>query len=253
MTNSGSGLPANQPIIIALDYTSKNQALNFASSVTPDLCKLKVGKELFARAGPDLVAKLINAGFDVFLDLKFHDIPKTTAQAVLAAADMGVWMVNVHASGGSRMMLAARQALEKHQSITKLVAVTVLTSIGQNELIEVGVYSTVKAQVQRLAGLARDCGLDGVVCSADEAESIVDLCGQTFLRVTPGIRLSVGTISRDDQQRISEPAQALKAGSNYLVIGRPVTRADDPLATLLVIHQQIKQYYSVESNLHNPY
>jgi orotidine-5'-phosphate decarboxylase len=196
---------------------------------------LKVGKELFTRLGPDFVAKLIGRGFDVFLDLKFHDIPNTVAAACVAAADLGVWMINVHASGGRRMMEAARGRLEDYRQRPLLVAVTILTSLGAADIAEVGFQGTPADNVLRLARLARESGMDGIVCSPREASSIRSDAGAQFLLVTPGIRPAAA--SRDDQHRITTPADALRAGADFLVIGRPITQAEDPLRALVEIHR----------------
>lgn len=220
------------PIIVALDYPDMDSALRLAERLQPESCRLKVGKELFTSSGPAVVEALQDRGFDVFLDLKFHDIPNTTAGAVKAAADAGVWMVNVHASGGRRMMEACRDVLERSTSSHRplLTAVTVLTSLEQEDLLEVGVDIEPMVQVQRLARLTQECGLDGVVCSAREARALRGALGDDFLLVTPGIRPAES--SADDQKRIVTPQQALENGSSFLVIGRPITRADDPSAAL---------------------
>jgi orotidine-5'-phosphate decarboxylase len=196
-----------------------------------------VGKELFTAAGPSVVKKLTDRGFDIFLDLKFHDIPNTVAKAIGTAADLGVWMTNVHASGGSRMMSAARQALDSKGSDMLLIGVTVLTSMDVSDLEEVGVQGNASAQVLRLAELAKNSGLDGVVCSAQEAKLLKESLGQGFKLVTPGIRLADSVA--DDQRRIVTPADALALGSDYLVIGRPITKSTDPLATLLEINRSL--------------
>ncbi|MFA5495188.1 MAG: orotidine-5'-phosphate decarboxylase [Porticoccaceae bacterium] len=227
-------------IIVALDFATGDAARRLIAALDPSLCKLKVGKELFTREGPALVRELVGHGYDVFLDLKFHDIPNTTAQAVAAAADLGVWMVNVHAAGGRRMMVAAAEQLRSMGSETLLTAVTVLTSMAGDELAEIGIAGGAEEQVHRLAGLARDSGLDGVVCSAREAAALATRLGPDFLRVTPGIR-PPGAVA-DDQRRTMAPGEALAAGSSYLVIGRPVTRAADPAQSLLAIIEEIKDY-----------
>ncbi|MDN3556990.1 orotidine-5'-phosphate decarboxylase [Halomonas maura] len=230
-------MPTASPLIIALDYTSLDAALCMADRLDPARCRLKVGKELFTRSGPDVLEALHGRGFEVFLDLKFHDIPNTVAGAVQAAAEQGVWMVNVHAGGGRRMMEAARARLEQHGLSTHLIAVTVLTSMEAGDLAEVGVSATPAEQVERLAVLARDSGMDGVVCSAQEAERLRGLCGETFLKVTPGIRPA--TAEAGDQRRIMTPAAAMAAGSTHLVVGRPVTQADDPMAALAAIESEL--------------
>lgn len=230
---------ANDPkIIVALDFPSEKPALELVDKLDPAKCRLKVGKELFTRSGPQLVQGLQRRGFDVFLDLKFHDIPNTTSAAVAAAADLGVWMVNVHASGGERMMVACRERLESFGAERPLlIAVTVLTSMSADDLAGIGIGESPEAHVSRLATLTRNCGLDGVVCSAQEAPTLKAEQGADFQLVTPGIRpLSA---ARGDQQRIMTPSDALRAGSDYLVIGRPITQATDPLAALEAIHQEV--------------
>ncbi|MDP2805279.1 MAG: orotidine-5'-phosphate decarboxylase, partial [Gallionellaceae bacterium] len=217
-------------IIVALDYADAASALALVDRLDPSLCRLKVGKELFTIAGPQLVEQIIKRGFDVFLDLKFHDIPNTTAQACKAAATMGVWMVNVHALGGRRMMETAREALSNLAQPPKLIAVTVLTSMAQADLTELGINVTPAEQVLRLATLAQSSGLDGVVCSAQEASLLRAQLGKAFDLVTPGIRPA--DASADDQSRIMTPRAALENGSSYLVIGRPITKAADPLQAL---------------------
>lgn len=221
----------NDPkIIVALDYPQAAPALALAQRLDPSLCRLKVGKELFTAAGPQLVEALQKSGFEVFLDLKFHDIPNTTAQACKAAAAMGVWMVNVHALGGKRMMEAAREALANIANRPRLIAVTVLTSMAQEDLHSIGINASPSQMVLLLAGLANDCGLDGVVCSAQEAFVLRQQLGRDFCLVTPGIRPA--NSAADDQARIMTPRAALEAGSSYLVIGRPITQAPDPLVAL---------------------
>ncbi len=225
------------PLIIALDYASLDAALCMADRLDPRRCRVKVGKELFTRSGPDILEALHGRGFEVFLDLKFHDIPNTVASAVQAAAEQGVWMVNVHASGGRRMMTAARERLEAHNLDTRLIAVTVLTSMERSDLAETGLDIEPMEQVERLASLALASGMDGVVCSARESARICELCGDSFLKVTPGIRPASGEAG--DQRRIMTPADAMAAGSTHLVIGRPVTQADDPMAALVAIEQEL--------------
>lgn len=229
----------NDPkIIVALDFPSQNPALALADQLDPAKCRLKVGKELFTRSGPELVKSLQGRGFDVFLDLKFHDIPNTTSAAVAAAADLGVWMVNVHASGGEKMMVACRERLESFGADKPLlIAVTVLTSMSDADLAGIGIIGSAEAHVSRLATLTRNCGLDGVVCSAQEASRLKTEQGADFQLITPGIRPL--TADKGDQQRIMTPTDALKAGSDYLVIGRPITQAPDPLAALEAIHAEV--------------
>ncbi len=224
-------------IIVALDYPQAAPALALVQRLEPSLCRLKVGKELFTVAGPQFVEQLQKRGFDVFLDLKFHDIPNTTAHACKAAASLGVWMVNVHALGGRRMMETAREALENVANRPKLIAVTVLTSMAQEDLQGIGITASPAEMVSRLAGLAKDSGLDGVVCSAQEASALRQQCGKDFCLVTPGIRPA--NAAADDQSRIMTPRSALEAGSSYLVIGRPITQAADPLIALKEISQDI--------------
>ena len=223
-------MACQSPILVALDYPSQAQVLALAQQLDPSLCRLKVGKELFTRSGPQVVEALQAQGFEVFLDLKFHDIPNTTAMAVKAAAELGVWMVNVHCSGGLRMMAACREVLEQHQGNKPLlIGVTVLTSMEQSDLAGIGLDVAPQTQVLRLAGLAAEAGLDGLVCSAQEAPALK--AAQPALQlVTPGIR-PAGSAA-DDQRRILTPQQALAAGSDYLVIGRPITQAADPAAAL---------------------
>ncbi|HCP20544.1 MAG TPA: orotidine-5'-phosphate decarboxylase [Marinobacter hydrocarbonoclasticus] len=229
----------NDPkIIVALDFPSQNPALALADQLDPAKCRLKVGKELFTRSGPDLVKALQSRGFDIFLDLKFHDIPNTTSAAVAAAAELGVWMVNVHASGGEKMMVACRERLESFGNDRPLlIAVTVLTSMSDEDLAGIGITSSAEAHVSRLATLTKNSGLDGVVCSAQEAPRLKAEQGSDFQLITPGIRSL--TADKGDQQRIMTPVDALKAGSDYLVIGRPITQAPDPLAALEAIHAEV--------------
>lgn len=224
-------------IIVALDFDTAENALKLAKRLTPGACRLKVGKELFTAAGPALVEQLMQDGFEVFLDLKFHDIPNTVAAACKAAARLGVWMVNVHALGGHNMLNAAREALEVATSRPKLIAVTVLTSMGQEDLREIGIDATPQDTVLRLARLSQRCGLDGVVCSAREAALLRRELGQGFNLVTPGIRPA--NAAADDQNRVMTPMEALRAGADYLVVGRPITRADDPLGVLNEINLEI--------------
>ncbi|MHA7927638.1 MAG: orotidine-5'-phosphate decarboxylase [Marinobacter sp.] len=230
---------ANDPkIIVALDFPSQNPALELVDKLDPSKCRLKVGKELFTRSGPQLVEGLQRRGFEVFLDLKFHDIPNTTSAAVAAAADLGVWMVNVHASGGEKMMAACRERLETFGTDRPLlIAVTVLTSMNAEDLAGIGITDSPEAQVSRLATLTKNCGLDGVVCSAQEAPKLKAEQGADFKLITPGIRPV--TADKGDQQRIMTPTDALKVGSDYLVIGRPITQASDPLAALEAIHSEV--------------
>ncbi|MDP1539797.1 MAG: orotidine-5'-phosphate decarboxylase [Moraxellaceae bacterium] len=228
----------NSPVIVALDFARPDAALDFVQQLDPRQCRLKVGKELFTQAGPALVERLQHAGFEVFLDLKFHDIPNTVAAAVAIAADLGVWMVNVHASGGRRMMMAARERIAQKQSATLLTAVTVLTSMEAADLAEVGIDVEPILQVSRLAKLAAECHLHGVVCSAQEAVMLRQQLPKEFLLVTPGIRPA--DAQADDQRRIMTPPQAIAAGVDYLVIGRPITQSVNPLTALNSINRSLK-------------
>lgn len=226
-----------KPVIVALDFPDAGSAKELVERLDPALCRVKVGKELFTRAGPELVKDFVAKGFDVFLDLKYHDIPNTVAGAVSAAADLGVWMVNVHACGGRAMLEAARTALPENGE-TLLIAVTVLTSMGKEDLKEVNIPVSPDEQVMALAKLTRDCGLDGVVCSARETGMLRQAFGNEFVLVTPGIRPAGD--SADDQKRVMTPVEAISSGSNYLVIGRPVTQADDPCEKLRIIMNEIQ-------------
>ncbi len=232
----------NDPkIIVALDYPSAQLALDMAARLNPALCRVKVGKELFVASGPALVETLASRGFGVFLDMKFHDIPNTVASACKVAARMGVWMMNVHASGGRAMMQAARDALAAESQRPQLIAVTVLTSMGDSDLMDIGIQDRTDTAVQRLALLAQRAGLDGVVCSAQEARVLRAVCGANFTLVTPGIRLADAafTPAQDDQKRVMTPRAAVDAGANYLVIGRPITQSTDPAALLERIQREI--------------
>lgn len=224
-------------VIVAMDFDNQHSALQLAEQLDPSQCRLKVGKELFTVAGPQLVKALVERNFDVFLDLKFHDIPNTTAHAVSAAADLGVWMTNVHASGGSRMMSAARQALEQQGSSMLLIGVTVLTSMDDTDIAELGIDRSPAAQVEHLARLAQQAGLHGVVCSAQEASTLKAELGADFKLVTPGIRLPDS--AADDQRRVVSPPEAMALGSDYLVIGRPITQSANPFETLVQINRSL--------------
>lgn len=224
-------------IIVALDYPSATPALELAARLQPSLCRLKVGKELFTATGPALLEQLMLRDFEIFLDLKFHDIPTTVAHACKAAASLGVWMVNVHALGGRKMMEAARDAISGSGVKPKLIAVTMLTSMSQEDLFDIGISATPEDMVLRLATLASATGLDGVVCSAQEATLLREHYGSRFCLVTPGIRPAQA--SNDDQSRVMTPQAAIQAGASYLVIGRPITKAADPLRALLDISQEI--------------
>jgi orotidine-5'-phosphate decarboxylase len=220
-----------------LDFPNGKQALELCQKLDPTQCKLKIGKELFTREGPVLVERFINIGFDVFLDLKYHDIPNTVASACRVAAELGVWMLNVHACGGRIMLETACEALDKSTHKPLLIAVTVLTSMTDSDLRKIGISNSVDEQVMLLAKLTKSSGLDGVVCSAKEAKYLSSELGKEFCLVTPGIR-PVNADS-DDQKRIMTPAEAIVAGSHYLVIGRPITKADDPLVALSAINAEI--------------
>ena len=224
-------------IIVALDYPDLASALNLVQHLDPSLCRLKVGKQLFTAAGPHLVENLVKRVFPVFLDLKFHDIPTTVGLACAAASNLGVWMMNVHALGGGAMLRAARAALGDATDRPKLIAVTLLTSMSEVDLREIGLQDSPQTAVLRLATLTQVNGLDGVVCSAQEAAILKQKLGAGFSLITPGIRPASSQI--DDQHRVMTPTAALAAGSDYLVIGRPITHAPDPLAALLAINQEI--------------
>ena len=225
-------------VIVALDSTDADQVLAFANRTSSELCKLKVGKELFTSQGPQLVEKLVAKGFDVFLDLKFHDIPNTVNKAVIAASELGVWMVNVHASGGSDMLIAAREGVDMAgEKKPLLIAVTVLTSMSEQGLNQLGIERSIAEQVESLACLSFNAGLDGLVCSAQEATMLRQKFGSEPLLVTPGIR-PAGSAT-DDQQRIMTPDQAIAAGASYLVIGRPITQHKNPGKALAEINQSL--------------
>lgn len=225
----------DQKVIVALDYDNQADALAFVDRIDPSSCRLKVGKEMFTLFGPDFVKELHKRGFSVFLDLKFHDIPNTCSKAVRAAAEMGVWMVNVHAGGGERMMTASREILEPYgKDRPLLIGVTVLTSMEQPDLAGIGLDIAPQKQVIRLANLTKNAGLDGVVCSAQEASMLKGELGKEFKLVTPGIRPAGAAVG--DQKRIMTPVDAIQAGSDYLVIGRPITQAPDPAAVLAEIN-----------------
>ena len=227
----------NPRVIVALDFASADEALDLAKTLDPTMCRVKVGKELFTRAGPFFVEQLHGLGFEVFLDLKFHDIPNTVAKACRAAADLGVWMVNVHALGGRRMMQAAREAVDSANHQPLLIAVTILTSMGEEDLQEVGLPENPEENVLRLAKLAESSGLDGVVCSPREVEALRETVGDSFALVTPGVRPAGA--STDDQKRVTTPEDAIRIGSSYLVIGRPITQAKNPREALENINSAI--------------
>ncbi len=225
-----------KPVIVALDFPSLDDAVALAQRLDPAACRVKVGKELFTRAGPDAVTRLVGLGFEVFLDLKFHDIPNTVAGACRAAADLGCWMVNVHAGGGRAMMEAAVEALAGRPQAPLLIGVTVLTSLDDGALAETGVAGGAQAQVLRLAALAAASGLDGVVCSPLEIAALRAEHDAAFALVTPGVRPAGA--DADDQARTATPAAALAAGAGFLVVGRPITRAADPAAALAAINAE---------------
>lgn len=241
MTSTALSTPraaTDSPVVVALDYANRDNALAFVDRIDPRDCRLKVGKEMFTLFGPQFVRELQQRGFDIFLDLKFHDIPNTTAHAVKAAADLGVWMVNVHASGGARMMTAAKEALLPFGADAPLlIAVTVLTSMEASDLLDLGITATPAQHAERLARLTQQCGLDGVVCSAQEAVRFKSELGHAFKLVTPGIRPQGSDAG--DQRRIMTPEQALQAGVDYMVIGRPVTQSADPAQTLNAINASL--------------
>ena len=229
---------AGPRVIVALDFADAATALAFASRVSPAQCRLKVGMELFTSAGPDVVATLVARGFDVFLDLKYHDIPTTVARACVQAASLGVWMLNVHTLGGKKMLQAAREAIDGLAHRPMLIGVTLLTSHGEGDIAELGFEHGPELQVERLAGLAQVSGLDGVVCSPREAAVLRHRFGKDFLLVTPGVRpAGSGT---DDQRRVRTPAEAVADGADYLVIGRPITRAPNPMAALEAVNREIQ-------------
>lgn len=232
----------SKPIIVALDYDTPAEALVLARRLTPSLCQVKVGKTLFTAGGPEVVDALMTLGFDVFVDLKYHDIPNTVAGACRAATKLGAWMINVHAAGGRKMLEAAAEAVDKNTLPNRakpiLIAVTVLTSLSAEELPEIGLEADTNAVVARYAALSHEAGLDGVVCSAQEAAWLRAKYGEAFQLITPGIRLSED--AKGDQTRIVTPVEAKKMGSTYLVIGRTITDAKDPIARLNMIHDSLR-------------
>lgn len=228
---------SDSKIIVALDYPTMAPAISLSKQLDPQRCKLKVGKELFTRSGPEIVAQLSHAGFDVFLDLKYHDIPTTVAKACRAAADLDVWMMNVHTLGGPAMMTAAHDALAHYDTRPLLIGVTLLTSMDEVTFQKIGLTGTISETVLRLAKLAEQSGLDGVVCSAQEATKLRAQHDEHFQLVTPGIRPA--NSDTGDQHRTMTPKAALAAGSNYLVIGRPITAAADPMVALEAIEKSL--------------
>tara|TARA_R110001592_G_scaffold175466_3_gene414657 strand:+ start:2648 stop:3379 length:732 start_codon:yes stop_codon:yes gene_type:complete len=235
--NVQNNILGDSPLIVALDYPDIKRALAMADLLDPKVCRVKVGKELYTKVGPKILEALHQKDFEVFLDLKFHDIPNTTANAVAVAADLGVWMVNVHVSGGRKMMEACVNKLASYSSAPLLIGVTVLTSMLEEDLHELGIPSSPLEHVSGLAKLAKESGLDGVVCSAHEAALLKSQLGREFKLVTPGIRPSFSVAG--DQQRIMTPKDALASGSDYLVIGRPITQADNPSEALTMVMNEI--------------
>ena len=241
--NSNTGHPEKKPeistprIIIALDVSSEDQALTLAEKLDPKRCRVKIGMKLFNAAGPVILEKLHKLGFDIFLDLKWYDIPTVVASACQTAAEHGVWMMNVHASGGRRMMEAARNAVQHFSPRPLLIAVTVPTSMGTEDLTETGIPVKPAEQVRTLAQLAQKCGLDGIVCSAADLKHIHDYIDHACIKVTPGIRI---TNDSDDQRRVMTPGDAVRSGADYLVIGRPITQAPDPIAALEAVEHDIR-------------
>lgn len=226
-------------LIVALDFATAAEAQAFVARVTPFQCRLKVGLELFTAAGPALVSGLVGRGFDVFLDLKYHDIPNTVARACTRAAHLGVWMLSVHTLGGRQMLEAARAAVDQASHHPLLIGVTVLTSHEERDMTDLGLSQDIGTQVERLAQLAQNCRLDGVVCSPREVERLRQRCGKKFSLITPGVRPA--NASMDDQRRTLTPGEAIAHGADYLVIGRPVTRAPDPVTVLAQIADDIRQ------------
>lgn len=233
-----SGVNDGPKLVVALDFDNAASCMQLVNQLSPEFCRVKIGKELFTACGPKVVENIQSKGFDVFLDLKFHDIPNTVAKACKAAAEMGVWMVNVHASGGKEMMMAAKKAIaESSHPQTKLLAVTVLTSMDQTQLNDVVPEVTPAEQVKKLAQLTADSGLDGVVCSAKEAVMLRETHNDKFLLVTPGIRPAGADMG--DQKRVMTPVDAIDAGVSYLVMGRPITQASEPLAALNAVNDSL--------------
>ena len=247
MQNNSLSTHANKSdskIVVALDYADADSALALVNQLDPTMCKLKVGKELFTASGPQFLESLVKKDFQVFLDLKFHDIPTTVAKACRAASNLGVWMLNVHASGGLEMMQAAREAVNKTEHKPLLIAVTVLTSMNQSSLNHIGIQHSLADQVLNLAKLTQTAGLDGVVCSAQEAQTLRQSLGKDFCLVTPGIRLDSSkhaSVNQDDQSRVVTPQDALRYGASYLVIGRPITQSPHPQQTLAAIYADCQQ------------
>lgn len=228
----------DSPIIVALDFDNEKEVMNLIYQLNPDLCKLKVGKELFTATGPKLVEKLVVSGYKVFLDLKFHDIPNTTHKACKAAANLGVWMTNVHASGGQKMLEMAKKGIEESGTDTLLIAVTTLTSMSGEDLHQIGIKEDITTHVINLAKLAHQSGLDGVVCSSHEAKQIKSEIADSYLTICPGIRLTLDKV--DDQTRIMTPHMAINNKVDYMVIGRPITKANNPYQQLIDILLSLK-------------
>lgn len=229
----------NPPVIVALDFDDKSKAIALIKQLKPEDCRLKIGKEMFTYLGPEFVREVVEMGFDVFLDLKFHDIPNTVAKACIAAANLGVWMVNVHASGGEKMMKAAKEALSEFgEERPLLTAVTVLTSMDQAQLDGVLGHTSINEQVEKLALLAQNSGLDGIVCSAQEAMFLRNVLDREFKLVTPGIRPA--GFDKQDQKRVLTPKEAIEAGVDYLVVGRPITLSTEPAVVLEQINNSLK-------------
>ena len=224
-------------IIIPLDL-DHSSAINIAKKLNPDLCRLKVGSQLFTSSGPKIISELNDLKFDIFLDLKFYDIPNTVYESVKSAVDLGVWMVNVHASGGAKMLESAKKAIESANSSTILIAVTILTSFSKENMENFGI-SDLDKHILNLGKLAYDCGLDGVVCASTDTQSIKKNFGKNFLAVTPGIRPAWSSL--DDQSRVSTPVEALRNGSDFLVIGRPITGSKDPIKALERIYKEMDE------------
>ncbi|MFL2964250.1 MAG: orotidine-5'-phosphate decarboxylase [Methylophilaceae bacterium] len=226
----------NSKIIVALDFGSLSETEDFLKKVKGQNCRVKVGKELFTNEGPNVIKLIQQYGFEIFLDLKFHDIPNTVSRAIKASCNLGIWMVNVHASGGKQMLLAAREAVDSSSNKPILIAVTILTSYDNYSFQELGFKNNLLDQIAYLATLSENSGMDGIVCSANDIPSIKPLVKEKFQFITPGVRL---TNSNDDQKRVTTPEDAIKQGSNYLVIGRPITSSKDPAALIEKINQKI--------------
>ena len=223
-------------VIVALDFSSLIETEFFLKKIKGQNCRLKVGKELFTSEGPNIIKLIQRYGFEIFLDLKFHDIPNTVSSAIKASCNFGVWMVNIHASGGKQMMLAAREAVDSSSHKPLLIAVTILTSFDKSSYQELGFKNDLQEQIAYLAIMSEKSGMDGIVCSANDISSIKPLVEDKFQFITPGIRIEN---SNDDQKRVTTPENAISNGSNYIVIGRPVTLSDDPATIIQKINQRI--------------